>query len=107
MACHDLRDPGPANPGCQPAGDRSNVTSFDFTRVMHLLRDGAAVARKGWNGRDMFIKVQWPDCGSKMTEPYIYLTTPDRSTRDGKCRLPWTASQADLLATDWYIVSPK
>lgn len=68
----------------------------DAITIMAL---GGKVARQGWNGRGMFIEMQRPDEHSKMTEPYIYL-----STALGRTRIPWTCSQSDLLATDWYEV---
>lgn len=68
-------------------------TNFGF--ALTELRVGNAVTRTGWNGKGMFIKLQTPDTNSKMTLPYIYMKTADGNT------VPWLASQADLLATDW------
>lgn len=56
------------------------------------------VARKGWNGKGMWLALQTPDANSKMTEPYVYMSTAQGGL------IPWLASQADLLATDWEIV---
>lgn len=33
------------------------------------------VARKGWNGKGMWIRIQVPTEKSKMTLPYIYMKT--------------------------------
>ncbi len=55
-------------------------------------------SRRGWNGPGQFIELQAPDEHSKMTLPYIYITTVKGD------RVPWLASQTDLLAQDWYIV---
>ena len=57
------------------------------------------VARTGWNGKGMWIQIQLPDAKSKMSLPYIYM-----STADGKL-VPWLASQTDILAEDWEVVS--
>lgn len=57
-------------------------------------------SRRGWNGKGMWISLQKPDGGSKMTMPYIYMSTAQGGL------VPWLASQADLLADDWYEV-PK
>ena len=68
---------------------------FEFTEALLHLKNGSRIERKGWNGKGMFIALQTPDEGSKMTLPYIYI-----STVDGKL-VPWLASQTDLLADDW------
>jgi len=57
--------------------------------------DGSRVRRTGWNGPGQYLKIQVPDAGSMNTLPYVYIITV---TGD---RVPWTASQTDLLATDW------
>lgn len=69
------------------------------------LHDGKRVARAGWNGKDMWLKLQVPDANSKMSLPYVYIEYPVGSLPypDG-CRVPWLASQTDLLATDWAVV---
>lgn len=55
-------------------------------------------SRRGWNGPGQFIELQIPDEHSKMTLPYIFITTVQGD------RVPWLPSQTDLLARDWYIV---
>lgn len=72
------------------------VDNLDFGQALDGLRDGRAMAREGWNGKGQYVKLQTPDENSKMSLPYLYITTVD-----GK-RVPWLASQTDLLATDWY-----
>lgn len=62
------------------------------------MQNGAKVSRYGWNGRGQSLELQVPDANSKMTLPYISINT----VRSG--RVPWLASQPDLLATDWYVV---
>jgi hypothetical protein len=71
----------------------------DFGWALKMLRDGFAVARSGWNGRGMWIKLQLPDGGSKMTLPYIYMRTGQGDF------VPWLASQTDLLSDDWGLVT--
>jgi hypothetical protein len=44
----------------------------------------------------MWIALQKPDANSKMTLPYIFMHTAQGQ------RVPWLASQTDLLADDWY-----
>lgn len=78
---------------------------MDFGSALHALRNGYCVARSGWNGKGMWLALQTPDEHSKMTLPYIYLSYPKGSEAypDG-ARVPWLASQTDLLAPDWELV---
>lgn len=59
------------------------------------MREGYKVYRAGWNGNGMFLSLQVPDEHSKMTLPYVYI-----STAQGEL-VPWICSQTDLIATDW------
>lgn len=70
----------------------------DFGEALRLLRLGKKVQRAGWNGPGQFLELQVPDENSKMTLPYIYITTVQGD------RVPWLASQTDMLAVDWDIV---
>ena len=76
-----------------------------FSTALPYLKDGHRVARSGWNGKDMWLVLQRPDSLSKMTLPYIYIEYPvgHIAYPDG-CRVPWIASQTDLLADDWDVV---
>lgn len=71
---------------------------MDFSQALLSIKSGKQLARKGWNGNGQFIELQVPDEHSKMSLPYIYITTVQ-----GK-RVPWLASQTDLLAKDWYLI---
>ena len=82
----------------------------DFGWALNCLKHGKAVARKGWNGKGIYIKLQTPDANSKMTLPYIYIVTNGLITDNPnapKGVVPWLASQADMLAEDWEIVEEK
>lgn len=82
----------------------------DFGWALRWLRRGKAVARKGWNGKGIYIKLQIPDVNSKMTLPYIYIVTNGLVTNNPnapKGTVPWLASQTDMLAEDWEIVEEK
>jgi Protein of unknown function (DUF2829) len=61
------------------------------------LQNGDRVCRSGWNGRGMWLELQVPDDNSKMTLPYVYMSTAQGDL------VPWLCSQTDLLATDWEI----
>lgn len=78
----------------------------DFGWALRQLRHGGAVRRRGWNGRGICILLQVPDECSKMTQPYIYIDTTGLQTENPaapKGRVPWLASQTDMLAEDWEI----
>ena len=66
--------------------------------AIEAMKQGGKVARKGWNGPGQHLELQVPDEHSKMTKPYVYITTVQGD------RVPWLASQTDLLAEDWEVV---
>lgn len=68
---------------------------FNFAEALEYLRKGEKLQRDGWHGKGMYIHLQEPDENSKMTLPYLYLSTP------GGNLIPWVTSQADVLAHDW------
>jgi len=72
---------------------------MNFGQAIEKLKEGKKVARKGWNGKGMWIRIQVPTEKSKMTLPYIYMKTADDNL------VPWLASQTDILAEDWKIVN--
>ena len=81
---------------------------MDFGTAITALKNGEKVARKGWNGKGIFIELQTPDEHSKMTHAYIYIDTTglEGNNRDAPRDLvPWLASQTDMLANDWIIVN--
>lgn len=69
-----------------------------FSEALELIKDHKKLARKGWNGANMFVKLQVPDEHSKMRRPYIYMSPVDGDL------VPWVASQSDILAEDWVVV---
>ena len=81
-------------------GQNPDVT---FGGALYQLHAGQKVARKGWNAHHV-LGLQEPDENSANTLPYIYMIVgQDASDMQGK-RVPWTASQTDLLAEDWIVV---
>jgi hypothetical protein len=73
-------------------------SELDFGVALRYLRAGSHITREGWNGRGMWLALQRPDEHSKMSRPYIYMSTVDGAL------VPWVASQSDLLANDWEVV---
>lgn len=70
---------------------------MDFGEALALLRTGHKVARSGWNGKGMWLKLAQPEPESSWL-PYIYMSTVDGSL------VPWLASQTDVLGVDWELV---
>lgn len=70
---------------------------MNFGEAVEGLKKGRRASRQGWNGRGMWIELQRPDAGSKMTIPYIYMKTV------GDDLTPWNAAHSDVLAEDWLL----
>ena len=64
--------------------------------VLNLM-DGRKVARNGWNGKDMWLKLVTGDVAT------YRLAFVEMKTADG-WMVPWLCSQSDLLANDWEVV---
>jgi len=74
----------------------------DIGWVVRGLREGRRFRRRGWNGKGMWIELQVPDEHSKMTLPYIFMEYPaGHPAYPIGSRVPWLASQTDILADDW------
>ncbi len=70
------------------------------------MRNGSRVCRESWNGKGQWLGLRVrvlhvPDEHSKMTLPYIYIKTVQGDL------VPWQASQTDILAGDWMVVSSQ
>lgn len=87
--------------------------NLSFSDALVYLKLGHKVARKGWNGKNMFVflvqgsefKVNRPPLlgiypeGTEITyQPHIDMKTVTGSI------VPWLASQSDMLAEDWEIL---
>lgn len=80
---------------------------MNFGQALEALKEGKRVARRGWNGKGIYLEMQRPDAHSKMTLPYIYIVTNDLVTDNPEAPkgvVPWLASQTDMLREDWYIL---
>jgi hypothetical protein len=100
-----------------------SVMTFSFGEAIRNLKQGRCLARKGWNGKNMWIVLMpalyLPSYSTANTmrkvndrtakhigedapldsQPYIAMWTAD-----GKWQPGWLASQADMLADDWFLV---
>ena len=77
------------------------LVNIDFGWALRLLQQGRKVQRTGWNGAGLWLELQLPDEYSKMTLPYIFINYPDDHKTTPGARVPWLASQTDLLSEDW------
>lgn len=68
---------------------------MDIGWAIDALTNESRVRREGWNGKGMWLELQVPDDHSKMTLPYVYMSTAQGDL------VPWLCSQTDLLANDW------
>lgn len=82
----------------------SPLKGMDFGDALRALKSGMCVSRAGWNGKGMWLQLQRPDAHSKMTLPYVYLNYPPDAVNTPGARVPWLASQTDMLAEDWGVV---
>ncbi len=77
---------------------------MNFGSALEALKGGMKVARTGWNGKGLWLELQRPDAHSKMTLPYIFMSYPTDAINTPGARVPWLASQTDMLAEDWTLV---
>jgi hypothetical protein len=81
------------------------TTQLNFGQALEALKNGRRVARAGWNGKGMWLLLQIPDANSKMTLPYVYIEYPvGHPAYPNGSRVPWLASQTDMLSEDWCIL---
>lgn len=86
--------------------------SMGFGAAIELLKNGCKMARKGWNGKGMYLL--YLDDGYSNSQfqvherqgmtvgtlnPWIGMNTANNQF------VPWTASQTDMLSEDWEIVA--
>lgn len=86
----------------------------DFGDALEMLKQGSKVARKGWNGKGMFLFLV-PGSKFKVNRAPLLGIYPegteisyhahiDMKTADDQI-VPWLASQTDVLAEDWEVVN--
>jgi hypothetical protein len=91
------------------------IDNLTFGMAIEALKQGKKVARKGWNGKGMWLKlarqnvtgndknafstIDFEEDGLWATLPTICMKTAGNEMLPG-----WSASQTDILAEDWVIV---
>lgn len=70
-----------------------------FGHAIECLKIGSKVQREGWNGKGMWLRYISTEAQGPGHLPYIEMKTVDNNI------VPWLASQTDMLADDWRIVT--
>ena len=84
--------------------------TYDFGDVIHFLKDGMKMARKGWNGKKQYIELASNISYVNSTNEVVNAehdaigNKAIASVGTSGVQLGWLASQADMLASDWVIV---
>ena len=82
------------------------MSRYGIGWAVKQMRNGSRVARHGWNGKGMFLFLVSAGTMDHRLIP-IDTHTPEwvaMKTAQGYA-IPWVCSQADLLASDWEIVT--
>jgi Protein of unknown function (DUF2829) len=101
------------SPKAQHEAAYRECNAMTFGLAIEALKKGLKVARAGWNGKGMWLALiqgdMWgiggtapydvPDGAHIDHAPFIGMRTADQKF------VPWLASQTDVLAEDWGIVS--
>ena len=95
-----------------------------FGEALDHARTGKKIARRGWNGKNMYVYVKpgrliplekWrammpseePTEVEKKKGYIVVLPHLDMMNADGERIIGWVASQMDMLIDDWYIVDKE
>ena len=86
------------------------VLYFDFGTAIQAVKQGKNVARKGWNGKNQFVELA--TCISYKGNAGEIVNCHHNNIGNkalafvgtSGIQMGWLASQADMLAEDWYIV---
>lgn len=81
---------------------------MNFEQALHAVKHGAHIARRGWNGKGMWVfyvpleAAQIPQKfgGGFPVQAFLMMKTADDMI------VPWLISQSDVLAEDWEQAQP-
>lgn len=83
---------------------------FDFGFAIQFLKDGNKVARKGWNGKQQYIELASNISYQRASGDIVNCEHDAIGNKaiafvgTSGVQMGWLASQADILAEDWYLV---
>lgn len=92
-----LKGNSPSNPITPGQQVMLSLESAPFEGVLPFLKMGHRAQRTGWNGKRMWIQIVVPAAANEL--PYLVMKTAQESW------VPWLASQTDILAHDWRLLS--
>lgn len=83
------------------------TNGLTFGLAIEALKAGKRVTRAGWNGKGLWLEYFNPQATVDL--PYIRMSYPVTGLETGPypngARVPWLASQTDMLAEDWKVVA--
>jgi hypothetical protein len=89
------------------------IIELNFGEALERIKNGEQLARKGWNGKNMYIFLIGTDSTKIGTGGWTYTNGVNDNTEllpfiamktaDNKV-VPWLASQTDILAEDWELL---
>lgn len=93
-----------------PAENAAEPVAVDFGGAIRLLKAGKRLARKGWNGKGQYVELA--HCISYTGNDGTVVNASHQAIGNralafvgtSGVQLGWLASQADMLAEDWYVV---
>ena len=74
------------------------MNDMNFGGALKALKRGERVARRGWNGRGMWLALLDPSEVSGTVRPFVVMCDPHGML------VPWVPSQTCFLAEDWHVV---
>lgn len=89
------------------------MANLNFSTALDLLKEGKKICREGWNGKGMWLvlnngrqngighKLRQDGHLTEILEVHSFIVI---KTAENKL-VPWVASQTDILADDWELVS--
>jgi hypothetical protein len=75
---------------------------MNFGQAIEALKEGERVARKGWNGKGMWLTLI--HAGNAIHRGYDMQDCIGMKTASNDMQPGWLASQADMLAEDWEMI---
>lgn len=82
---------------------RSDILNLTFGEALILMKKGSKVARKGWNGKDMF--AIYKEEGKYVYKGLVYGKRPHFLLKTAQNDIAvWNPSTSDILGEDWQIV---
>lgn len=76
---------------------------MNFGKAIDWLKQGERVSRQGWNGKGMYLVLMKSD--GMEVDGFPLKDCIAMKTQSDEMQPGWLASQADMLATDWFILA--